>query len=182
VEFQRVAAGPCVGHDVKVDGQGCLVVEGPDGQAYGALRAKVNDQRASRRDPKTLGTILEAVDGSWFVPNLQQLREKHRPVLDGAGKEVAGVDHTSLSRRELQLPGGPLTWERHTARPQYRIEGFFGASRSALHTFAAGVSRRPFNGEITEALASRSDASLVLLLACWLTSASIDAKAAASSG
>ena len=181
MDFQRIAAGAIVGHEVKVDGEGCLVVEGAGGEAFGAIRAKPNEQRASRRDPQTLGTILEAVDGSWFVPNQQELREKHRAVLDAAGTEVAGIDHSSHSRREIQLPGGALIWERHTTRPQYRIDGLFGVSRTALHAFVAGISRRPFKGEVTDVLAGRPDASLVLLLACWLTMGSIDAKVAAAS-
>jgi hypothetical protein len=179
VEYQPVAAGPFVGHQVKLDGERCLVVEGSGGEAFGAMRAKANEQRANRGDPKTLGTILEAAAGSWFVPNLQHLVEKHRAVLDAAGTEVAGVDHTSHSRQELRLPSGAVTWERHVTRPQYRIDGLFGASRSALHSFAAGVSRRPFKGEITDALAGRPDAALVLLLACWLTTGSISAKVSA---
>lgn len=180
MEFKPIAAGSIVGHEVKIDGQGCLVVEGPGGEALGAIRAKPNEERATRRDPKMLGTILEAVDGSWFVPNQQEFREKHRAVLDAAGTEVAGIDHTSHSSQELQLPGGALIWERHVARPQYRIDGLFGVSRTAMHAFVAGISRRPFKGEITDALAGRPDASLVLLLACWLTSGSISTKVAAS--
>jgi hypothetical protein len=181
MEYEPVAAGPFIGHDVKVDGRRCLVVEGPGGSAFGMLTSKPNEQRSSRSDPKTLGTVLVAAGGSWFVPNPVGFNDKHRPVLDAAGVEVAGVDHTSSSVRALSLPGGALTWERHVTRPQYRVDGLFGASRSALHSFAAGVSRRPFKGEVTAALVDRPDASLVLLLACWLTNGSISAKVAAQS-
>lgn len=180
MEYQPVVAGPIVGHEAKIDGQHVLLIEGQGGGALGMLREKPNEQRSGRRDPKTLGTVLEAADGSWFIPNVESFNQKHRAVLDSAGTEVAGVDHASTSRRELHVPAGDLAWERHMGRPQYRIDGLFGVSRGAMHTFVAGISKHPFNGEITDALAQRSDASLVLLLACWLTTGSISSKVAAN--
>ena len=179
MQFARISAGAIVGHETKIEGRGCLVVEGPNGEAFGVIRSRPNEHRSKRSDPKTDGTILESADGSWFVPHQKQLRERHRPVRDAAGDEVCSIDFTSHSSRTFHVPGGDVTWEKHTARPQYRIEGLFGVSRGAMHTFAAGVSNKPFRGEITDALASRSDGSLVVLLASWAAMGSIDAKVAA---
>jgi hypothetical protein len=180
MEFQRLAAGTIAAHQQKVDGRPALVIEGSGGAVFGAIGTKPNDKRASKRDPETLGTTFESLAGSWFIPTLL-VPDKHRPVLDAAGTEVAAVDYTSSSRRELRLPGGDLVWERHVTRPQYRIEGCFGASRSAMHAFVAGVSRTPFKGEITDGLAGHPEGSLALLLACWLTDRVISDKAAAQS-
>jgi len=180
LEFQRIAAGAFVAHETKVDGRGWTVIEAPSGPPFGAISARPDEQRSSRGDPKYLGTDFEAADGTWFVPHVQGLDE-HRAVLGVGGKEVAGIDRTSSTTRLLHLPGGDVTWESHLTRPQYRIDGLYGASRTALHTFVAGLSRRPFRGELTDALAGRPDASLVVLFASWLALATIGAKVAAAS-
>lgn len=181
MQLAALTAGGILGHTTKIDGQRALVIEGSSGQSFGVVRPKPNEQRSRRRDPKTLGSILEADDGSWFVPSQHALREKHRSVQDANGSEVASI-YVSLSSYVLHVPGGDVTWQRHRAgRPRYSIDGLFAVSRTAMHTFVAGISRTPFKGEITEALTRRADASLVLLLGSWAAMNSIDTKVATRS-
>jgi hypothetical protein len=180
MQFARISAGDIVGHQMKIEGQACLVVEGPNGEAFGVIRGRPKEQPAKRGESKTDGTIFESADGSWFVPHQQHWGEDRRPVLDSAGTEIGSIEMTSHSARTFHVPGGAVSWERHIGRPQYRIDGHFGVSRSGLHAFAAGVSKKPFKGAITEALASRADGSLVLLLASSAAMGSIDAKVSAA--
>jgi hypothetical protein len=176
MSFQPVSAGSFVAKAVKVKGGSGLDVEGAGGALLGSIRPTVNAQQAVG-----VGVGLEAADGSWFIAHLQDPRDPHRPVLDASGTEVAAIEKGAKRERVLRLPNGELTWKQHTGRPQYRIEGCFSANRSALHSFVAGVSRKPFTGELTDTLAARPDASLAVLLACWLTNAMIESKVAASS-
>lgn len=175
-------AGGITGRLTKVDGQKVLVVQGADGKRYGVIRSKPNEQRASKRDPKTLGTILEAANGSWFLPSMTSLRQKRFVVQDAQGTEVAFAD-LSLASRSLHAPGGDVTFDRkRLGRPQYAIDGLYSASRTPMHTFVAGISRTPFTGRIEQALVERPDASLVLLLAAHWTMGSIDTKVSADAG
>lgn len=179
IQLTAPVGGGITGHTTKVDGQKVLVVESAGGAQFGVVRFKPNEQRASRRDPKTLGTILEAAGDSWFLPNMTELRQKHFSVQDAQGNEVATYD-TSLSSYLLHVPGGDVTWARkRLGRPQYVIDGLFAASRTPMHTFVAGISHTPFKGEIEQALVERPDAALVLLLASRFTMSSIDTKVAA---
>jgi hypothetical protein len=176
ISLSAPVAGGITGHLTKVDGQKVLVVESAGGEQFGVIRAKPNEQRASRRDPKTIGTILEAASGSWFLPVMTELRQKTFSVQDAQGKEVATYD-TSLSSKLLHAPGGDVTWERkRLGRPQYVIDGLYAASRTPMHTFVAGISHTPFKGQIDVALVKRPDAALVLLLASHWTMSSIDIK------
>ena len=181
MSFQPVVAGSFVAKAVKAKGGSGLDVEGAGGALIGSIRPKENEAREKRGDPKTAGTSLAAADGSWFIAHLQALGDGHRPILDASGTEVAAIEKGAKRERVLKLPQGDLVWEQHTARPQYRIDGCFSANRTALHSFVAGVSKKPFTGELTDTLAARPDASLVVLLSCWLTNAMIESKVAASS-
>jgi hypothetical protein len=181
IQLTAPVAGDIQGHLTKVDGQKVLVIESAGGEQLGVVRAKPNMERASRGDPKTLGTVLEAASGSWFLPVMTELRQKTFAVQDAQGNEVASYE-TSLSSKLLHAPGGDVTWERkRLGRPQYVIDGLYAASRTPMHTFVAGISHTPFKGQIESALVKRTDAALVLLLAAHWTMSSIDIKVAAQS-
>jgi hypothetical protein len=187
MEFAAIQAGPFTANEVKVEGDRQLVLEGADGSAVGVIRKEhplggIKGKLGWRKsaDPPS-GTLLESAQGSWVVRREPGLTHGKALVLDGSGTQVAALERTSHSTQAFRLGTGDLVWESHTMRPQYRVEGLFSASRTAGNKFVPGLAKRPFKGDLTEALATHPDGSLVLLLAAYCTKVSIDAKVVAQS-
>jgi hypothetical protein len=110
MRLAALTAGQILGPTTKIDGQRALVLEGSSGQSFQVVRLKPNEPRSRRRDPKTLGSILEAAYGSWFVPSQQALREKHRApsallAANGSGLVRQFERLVAATRRESRSDG-----------------------------------------------------------------------------
>jgi hypothetical protein len=129
------------------------------------------------KPPERVTTVLEAADGAWnveYVEAVPRHRKAHLTVKDANGIEVATVEFEGVEKR-IAVGGDTLVWQspslRHLRLFQYKIDGLFVA-RPSLWTLGKGSHqhvRRPFAVEVAPALATRPDASLVVLLASWLT-------------
>jgi hypothetical protein len=134
--------------------------------------------------PSRVAARLEAADGAWDVRRVEAVPRHHKAHLaveDTSGATVATVWPQGAVAR-LDVPGGSVVWQAPSLSRgrlfRYRIEGLLVA-RPAWTTLGKGrPGRHPFTAEVTSALVARPDASLVLLLAAWLTWHSIDTAAA----
>jgi len=162
MDFAAVTAGPLSAK--LADHKRRLIVEDAGGATVAVL---------DRLDMQGTSTV-EATGGRWTVRKAEDVGGgKFRwEVVDGDGKRAAElIPEQRVHRYAITLgEGDPLTWEFHGIRaPHYRVEGLFSANRKLMNRFVAGISKRPFDAEVTAALAARPDASLVLLLATWCT-------------
>ena len=161
--FTPIGVGRLQAH--VVDRPSRLLLETPSGAVVGSV-----DLNASR-------PLLAAADGAWTVDYVQAVprhRKAHLSVQDGDGREVASVEFAGVDKR-IDLGQESLVWQSPSLTRlrlwDYRIEGLFVA-RPSPWTFGKGSHRhvrRPFTVRVSAALASRSDASLVILLASSLT-------------
>jgi hypothetical protein len=82
----------------------------------------------------------------------------------------------------MDVPGGSVDWQAPSLRRgrlfRYQVEGLLVARPSWTTMGSGDPGRRPFTLDVTPALAARTDASLVLLLATWLTWQAVSTSAA----